>query len=83
MLIEMDAIIEYAQTNIVLLLSLIVGVGNVIGKLKIAGIALGPTTGVLLFGILVGLLHFEVPPIIKAVFFTLYLFASGGRAADR
>jgi putative transport protein len=65
------------STNIVLLLFLIVGVGNVIGKLKIAGIALGPTTGVLLFGILAGLLHFEVPPIIKAVFFTLYLFALG------
>lgn len=73
----MEPIIEYAQTNIVLLLFLIVGVGNVVGKLKIAGIALGPTTGVLLFGILVGLLHFEVPPIIKAVFFTLYLFALG------
>ena len=73
----MDAIIEYAQTNIVLLLFLIVGVGNLVGKVKVAGIALGPTTGVLLFGILVGLLHFEVPPIIKAVFFTLYLFALG------
>lgn len=73
----MEAIIEYAQTNIVLLLFFIVGVGNVIGKLKIAGIAIGPTTGVLLFGILVGLLHFEVPPIIKAVFFTLYLFVLG------
>jgi putative transport protein len=73
----MEAIVEYAQTNIVLLLFLIVGAGNLIGKLKIAGIALGSTTGVLLVGILVGLLHFDVPSIIKAVFFTLYLFALG------
>ena len=73
----MEAVVEYAQANIVLLLFLIVGVGNLVGKLKIAGIALGPTTGVLLFGILVGLLHFDVPPIIKAVFFTLYLFVLG------
>ena len=52
-------------------------VGNLLGKLRIGGITLGPTTGVLIFGILVGLLHFQVPPIVKVVFFTLYLFSLG------
>jgi putative transport protein len=73
----MEAIVEYAQTNIVLLLFLIVGLGNLVGKLKIGSIALGSTTGILVVGILIGMLHFDVPPIIKAVFFTLYLFALG------
>jgi putative transport protein len=73
----MEAITQYAQSNIVLLLFLIVGLGNLVGKLKIGSIALGPTTGILVVGILIGLLHFDVPPIVKAIFFTLYLFALG------
>jgi putative transport protein len=58
-------------------LFLIVGLGYLVGKIKIASIALGSTTGVLIVGIIIGMLHLEVQPIIKSVFFTLFLFTLG------
>jgi putative transport protein len=73
----MEAITSYLQANIVLVLFLVVGLGFVVGKIKIGSIALGGTTGVLIVGIIFGLLHLDVPPIIKGVFFTLYLFVLG------
>ena len=73
----MDTLISYAQANIVLLLFLIIGLGYIVGKLKIVGIALGPTTGILIVGLLVGLFKFDVPPIVKGLSFTIYLFMLG------
>ena len=73
----MEVITQYLQTNIVLLLFLVVGLGYMVGKIKLGSIALGGTTGVLIVGIIFGLLHFDVPPIIKGVFFTLYVFVVG------
>jgi putative transport protein len=73
----MDTIIQYAQDNIVLILFLNVGLGYLVGKLKIGPVALGSTTGVLLVGIAIGLVHLEVQPIVKSVFFTLFLFTLG------
>jgi putative transport protein len=73
----METIVQYAQDNIVLVLFLNVGLGYLVGKIKIGPVALGPTTGVLIVGIIIGLLHLEVQPIIKSVFFTLFLFTLG------
>lgn len=73
----MEIIVQYLQTNIVLLLFLIIGLGQLVGKLKLGSIALGSTTGILIVGLLVGLLHFNVPPIVKGLSFTLYLFVLG------
>jgi putative transport protein len=73
----MESITHYAQENIVLTLFLVVGLGYLVGKIKLASVALGSTTGVLLVGILVGMLHLEVQPLVKSVFFTLFLFTLG------
>ena len=73
----METIIQYAQDNIVLILFLNVGLGYLVGKLKIGSVGLGSTTGVLIVGIIIGLLHLEVQSIIKSVFFTLFLFTLG------
>lgn len=73
----MYTIIQYAQDNIVLILFLNVGLGHLVGKLKIGPVALGSTTGVLIVGIAIGMLHLEVQPIVKSLFFTLFLFTLG------
>ncbi|PRY20232.1 putative transport protein [Aliiruegeria haliotis] len=73
----MQAIVAYMQANIVILLFLVIGLGYLVGRLKIAGIGLGPTTGILIVGLIVGLAQFEVPEIIKGLAFTLYLFVLG------
>jgi len=73
----MSIIVQYLQENIVLLLFLIIGLGHLVGKLKLGSVALGSTTGILVVGLLIGLLHFDVPPIVKGLSFTLYLFVLG------
>jgi len=73
----MNFIVEYLQENIVLVLFLVIGLGHLVGKLKLGSVALGSVTGILIVGLLIGLLHLEVPPIVKGLTFTLYLFALG------
>ena len=73
----MEALISYAQANVVILLFLVIGLGYLVGKLKVAGIGLGPTTGILIVGLIVGLAQFDIPGIIKGLAFTIYLFSLG------
>ncbi|MGE5322964.1 MAG: hypothetical protein ACM3SW_08885 [Actinomycetota bacterium] len=74
----MDIIVKYLQENIVLVMFLIIGLGHLVGKIKLGSIGLGPTTGILVVGILTGVLvPLNVPPIIKGLAFTLYLFTLG------
>ena len=73
----MSTIAQYLQDNIVLTLFLIIGVGHIVGRLKIGSIMLGSVTGILIFGLLIGLLQLEVPPIVKNLAFTLFLFTLG------
>lgn len=73
----MNFIIEFMQTNVVLVLFLVLGLGHLLGKVKIGSLELGATTGILAVGLIVGLIHIDVPPIIKGLSFTLYLFSLG------
>jgi putative transport protein len=57
---------------------LVIGLGYAIGKLQIAGFGLGPVTGALFAGILVGQLgHVPVSDTAKSVLFLLFLFGIG------
>jgi putative transport protein len=52
--------------------------GYFIGKFKIKSFSLGSTVGVLLVGLLVGQLGiFTIAPILKSVFFDLFIFVVG------
>ncbi|MEL6767371.1 MAG: hypothetical protein AAFP17_09340 [Pseudomonadota bacterium] len=73
----MDAIVAYAQANVVILLFLVIGLGYLVGRLKVAGIGLGPTTGILIVGLIFGLAQIDVPGIVKSLTFTIYLFVLG------
>ncbi|MEU6859226.1 aspartate-alanine antiporter [Glycomyces sp. NPDC046736] len=66
-----------AHPEIAIFLAL--GLGFFIGKLKIKGIVLGPVTGTLLAGVLVGILFkdVDIPDLVKTVAFVAFLFALG------
>ncbi len=51
--------------------------GYFIGKLKIGKFSLGTVTGVLLMGVLIGQLDIDISPLVKSVFFLMFLFAVG------
>ena len=65
------------RKNPELAIFLTLAVGFVIGRLKIGTFQLGNVVGTLLAGVLIGQLDIKVDPIVKVVFFDLFLFATG------
>ena len=52
-------------------------IGFLIGRIKIGAFSLGTVVGTLLAGVAVGQLNIQVAPIVKYVFFDLFLFTTG------
>jgi putative transport protein len=62
---------------------LTLAVGFVIGRIRFGSFALGNVVGTLLAGVVIGQLQIEVPPLVKIVFFDLFLFATGYRVGPQ
>jgi putative transport protein len=73
----MGWIVASIRENPELAIFLTLAMGFVIGRLRIGSFRLGNVVGTLLAGVLVGQFHVEVDPLVKVVFFDLFLFATG------
>jgi putative transport protein len=51
--------------------------GFFVGQIRIRSFSLGTVVGTLLAGVLIGQLGIDVPPVVKSVFFALFLFTTG------
>jgi putative transport protein len=69
----LDALRQNPELAIFLTLAL----GFLIGKLKVGSFALGNVVGTLIAGVVVGQIGVDVHPLVKIVFFDLFLFATG------
>ena len=65
------------RANPELAIFLTLAIGYRVGSLKFGGFSLGPVTGTLLAGVLIGQLGIDISPQIKSIFFILFLFAVG------
>ncbi len=65
------------RENPELAIFLTLALGFVIGRLRFGTFSLGNVVGTLLAGVLVGQLDIEIDPLVKVVFFDLFLFATG------
>jgi len=65
------------RQNPELAIFLTLAVGFVFGRLRIGSFRLGNVVGTLLAGVLIGQLDIHVDPLVKLVFFDLFLFATG------
>jgi len=65
------------RANPELALFLTLALGFVIGRFRVGSFRLGNVVGTLLAGVLVGQLDIRVDPLVKVVFFDLFLFATG------
>jgi putative transport protein len=68
-----DALRHHPELAIFLTLAL----GFLVGRIKVGSFKLGNVVGTLLAGVVVGQLGIEVAPLVKIVFFDLFLFATG------
>jgi putative transport protein len=73
----MDWFATSLRENPELAIFLTLAIGFVIGRLRFKGFSLGAVVGTLLAGVLVGQLDISVDPLVKVVFFDLFLFATG------
>ncbi len=64
---------QYPELAIFITLAL----GFALGRIKIGSFSLGPVTGVLLMGVVVGQLNLDISPAVKLAFFLIFLFAVG------
>jgi putative transport protein len=65
------------RENPELAIFLTLAIGFVLGRVRIGSFRLGNVVGTLLAGVLVGQLDVKIDPIVKLVFFALFLFATG------
>jgi putative transport protein len=73
----MDWIVSGLRHNPELAIFLTLALGFLVGRLRIGSFTLGNVVGTLLAGVVVGQLSIEVHPLVKVVFFDLFLFATG------
>ncbi len=73
----MDYIVSALRQNPELAIFLTLAIGFLIGRVKFGSFSLGIVVGCLLAGVLVGQLNIQVSPLLKTVFFDLFLFTTG------
>jgi putative transport protein len=73
----MSFFVSALRENPELAIFLTLAVGFVIGRIRIGSFSLGNVVGTLLAGVVIGQLDIKVDPLVKVVFFDLFLFATG------
>jgi putative transport protein len=73
----MDVLFTALRENPELAIFLTLAIGFAIGRIRIGSFTLGNVVGTLLAGVLVGQIGVTIAPIVKVVFFDLFLFATG------
>ena len=73
----MNWFVTSLRENPELAIFLTLAIGFVVGRIRIGTFSLGNVVGTLLAGVLVGQLDVKVDPLVKVVFFDLFLFATG------
>ena len=72
--------IDFLRAQPVVTLFLVLGLGYLIGRIRIAGISLGALTGTLLISLVLGRYGFRISEAAQAVGFALFIFAVGYQA---
>jgi putative transport protein len=72
-----DYIVSALRQNPELAIFLAVALGFLIGRLKFGSFSLGAVVGCLFAGVLIGQLDITVSPLVKTIFFDLFLFTTG------
>lgn len=71
-------LIKFFLNNTIIFLFLSLAIGYVIGQIKIKSFSFGATVGVLVSGLVLGqLANFTIDPLLKNVFFSLFIFTIG------
>ena len=71
-------VIDFLEKNPSVAIFICLAFGYLIGKLKYKSFSLGSTVGTLIIGLILGQLGlFKISPIVKNIFFSLFIFTIG------
>ncbi len=73
----MSYIMKYIASNAMIAIFLSIGIGYFVGKFKIGKFTLGGVAGSLVIAVIIGQLGFNIPGIVKTLFFGLFVYAVG------
>jgi putative transport protein len=73
----MDLLAKVLREHPELAIFLTLAIGFYVGRLRIGSFRLGAVVGTLLAGVMIGQFGVQVPAVVKAVFFDLFLFTTG------
>jgi putative transport protein len=73
----MNVLLDAIRTHPELAIFLTLAVGFTIGRIRIGSFKFGNVLGTLIAGVIIGQLNIKVDATVKAVFFSLFLFATG------
>ncbi len=73
----MNMITDIFRQHTELAVFLTLAIGFFIGKLRFGSFRLGEMLGTLIAGMIVGQMDISIPPVVKIIFFDLFLFATG------
>ena len=73
----MNSFLEILQHYPELALFLVLALGFSIGKISIGSFKVGAVLGTLFAGVLIGQFNIHIDPVVKVIFFDLFLFATG------
>jgi len=73
----MSYLVATLRHNPELAIFLTLAAGFLIGKIRVGSFSLGNVVGTLLAGVVIGQLDIPIAPVVKTVFFALFLFATG------
>lgn len=72
-----DALLHAFKENPEIAIFLSIAIGTVIGRIKFGKFHLGTVAGSLLMGLIIGQIDIEIPSVLKAVFFALFIYSVG------
>src|SRR4051812_43366897 len=73
----LDYVVSALRSNPELAIFLTIAAGFLIGRVRVGNFSLGVVVGCLLAGVVIGQLGIQVPPLVKTIFFDLFLFTTG------
>lgn len=79
----MENLMAFMQDQPVLVFFLVLSLGYLVGRIKVAGVSLGPAGGVLLAGLLFGHFGFTMYPAIQTLGFAIFIFCVGYQAGPQ
>jgi putative transport protein len=79
----MSEIVDFLRQNETVLIFLVIALGYLLGRIKVGWFSLGTTAGALIVGLIIGLIKFEVSPLVKSIGFGVFIYAVGLRVGPQ